>query len=122
MAEQKLNGPDIGARFKQMDGERVTQAMWRDRLGKAGKLMRSLACVFDGVSRDRLTRLAAREQPLLGPLGLIVVAQDHQQLRRQHHVAILSAFTLHHAEITIRLLSMQGACSRTDSEIRNPAA
>jgi len=40
MAEQKLNGPDIGARFKQMDGERVTQAMWRDRLGKAGKLMR----------------------------------------------------------------------------------
>ena len=81
MAEQKLNGPDIGARFKQMDGERVTQAMWRDRLGKAGKLMRFLACVFDGVSRDRLTWLAAREQPLLGALGLIVVAQDLQQLR-----------------------------------------
>src|SRR6516164_1792947 len=38
MAEQQLNGADIGTGFKQMDGERMSQRMRRDRLSKAGKL------------------------------------------------------------------------------------
>ena len=61
MAEQQLNGSDIGAGFKQMHSECVAKRMGRDRLAKAGKLMRLRARLFDGVSGDGPTRAANRE-------------------------------------------------------------
>ena len=94
MAEQQLNGADIGAGFQQMNREGMAQRMRRDRLGEVGAPMCLLTSVFDGISRDRLARVTAREEPVLRAHGLPVAAQDIQQLRREHDVAILLAFAL----------------------------
>src|SRR5579864_4319943 len=72
----------------------VAQRMRGDRLTKASETMCLLACVFDSLSRDRLARVSTGEQPLLRVHGLPVAAQDVQQLRREHDVAILAAFAL----------------------------
>jgi hypothetical protein len=53
MTEEELNGPQIGAGFKEMDGECVTERMRRDRLGETSQTVRFLAGCFDGVLRDR---------------------------------------------------------------------
>src|SRR5271155_5423760 len=53
-----------------------------------------LAGVFDGFSRDRLTWMSTRKQPLLRMCGLPVGTQNLQELRRQHYVAILAALAL----------------------------
>ena len=94
MTEQQLNGAQIGAGFEQMYREGVAQRMRRDCLGEAGASMCLLTGVFDSLSRDRLTRVTAREQPVLRAHGLPVAAQGIQQLRREHDVAILTTFAL----------------------------
>ena len=53
MTKQKLNGPQIGAGFEEMDCERVSQRMRRDRFGETGRTMRLLAGCFYRVLRDR---------------------------------------------------------------------
>jgi len=73
----------------------------RDRLGDAALQSCLPAGALDGKPGDRLTGPIAREQPLLGAGGLPVVAENVQQLGREHHVAILPPFALfdadHHA-------------------------
>jgi hypothetical protein len=64
MTEQQLDGAQIGAGLQQMNGERVTQRMRRDRFGDAGSLKGLTAGEFDGESRDRLPGLATWEEPL----------------------------------------------------------
>ena len=49
MAEQQLDGADIGAGFQQMDREGVPHGMRRDRLADAGELAGLLAGKFDGL-------------------------------------------------------------------------
>src|SRR5271166_1201338 len=72
----------------------VTQRMRRDRFVYTGGPTCLLAGVFDGLSRDRLTWMSTREQPLLRMCGLPVGAQNLKELRRQHHVPILAALAL----------------------------
>src|ERR1700693_5677339 len=57
-----------------------------------------LAGVFDGFSRDRLTWMSTRKQPLLRMCGLPVGTQNLQELRRQHHEPILAALALIHSD------------------------
>ena len=59
MTKQQLNGTNIAAGLEQMDGKRMSKRMRSNWLGEAGETMRHLAGEFDGVPRDRLTRIAA---------------------------------------------------------------
>jgi len=61
MTKQKLNGPQIGAGFEEMDGKCVSQRMRRDRFGEAGQTMRLLAGCFYRILRDRPILATARE-------------------------------------------------------------
>ena len=98
MPEQELNGPDVSAGFEQMDREGMPQRMRSDRLGKARGTMCFFTGVFDGVFRNRSVRVAAWKEPIPRMHGFPIVAQDLQQLSRQHDVAIFLAFALHHAD------------------------
>jgi len=53
MAEEKLNGPQIGAGFEEMDGECVPERMRGNRFGETGQTTRFLAGCFHCVFRDR---------------------------------------------------------------------
>ena len=69
MAEQQLDGAQIGAGFQQVNGEGVAQRMRRDRLADAGPLTGLPAGAFDGERRDRLAGPVARKQPLFRASG-----------------------------------------------------
>src|SRR5580700_603628 len=66
VTEQQLNGPDIGTRFEQVNGECVTQAMRLERLGNVAESMRLLASLLHSILGDVLPRSVAREQPMAG--------------------------------------------------------
>jgi len=69
VAEQQLDGAQVGAGFQQMDREGVAQRMRGDRLGEAGETVRLAAGVADSVPGDRLAGQVSREQPLPGMNG-----------------------------------------------------
>jgi hypothetical protein len=50
--------------------------------------------LLHGILADVLARDVTRKEPLLGPFHSPPVTQDFQQLRRQHHVAILLTLAL----------------------------
>jgi len=97
VTKQQLNGAHVGAGFQQMDSEGVPQTMGRDGLGQSGETARLLAGLPHSVPGDRLTGMIAREEPLLWPPRLPVLAQEVQELGREHHVAVLLPFALLHA-------------------------
>ena len=74
MAEQQLDGAQIGAGLQQMDGERMAQGMRGDRLGDAGSLKRLPAGDLNGERRDRLPGPVAWKQPLLR-MGVLPVVR-----------------------------------------------
>jgi hypothetical protein len=94
MTEQHLDDADIGARLQQMGGKAVPQSMHRDRLAQPGAADRGPASLLQGGDTHRLPGVAAGEQPAPGPRQAPVGAQDRQQLRREHHVAVLAALAL----------------------------
>jgi hypothetical protein len=53
MAEQQLNGPNIGAGFERMDGKGVPKQMRGNRLGKARDAMGFLTGGLNGEPRNR---------------------------------------------------------------------
>ena len=59
MPEQQLDGAYVRARFQQVDGEGMTQGVWRDRFGDGGLLAHLPADMLDGRGRDRLSVCAA---------------------------------------------------------------
>lgn len=77
-----------------MDGEGVPQTVRRDRFGQAGEVARFRAGMSHRIPGDRLAGTIAGEEPRLWPPHLPIVAQDLQELGRQHHVAVLLAFAL----------------------------
>ena len=74
MAEQKLDGPDVGTGFQQMNGESVAKRMGCNRFTDARELARFLTGLFDRTSVDRLSGHIALEEPLLRPHGPPVTA------------------------------------------------
>ena len=69
MAEQQLDGAQVGAGFQQMDREGVAQRVRGDWLGKPGQPVRLAAGVADGVAGNWLSGQVSREQPLPGMNG-----------------------------------------------------
>ena len=98
MPEQELNRAQVGPRLEEMDGKGMPQRMGRDRLGKARASGGDAAGAPDRVASDRLLRALAGKEPVPGPVDLPPGAQDLEQLRREHHVAVLLPLALRDAE------------------------
>jgi hypothetical protein len=98
MAKQELDFSDVGAGLEQVHGKRVTQGVGRDRLRKAAAAVGLLARPLDGEPGDRLPGPVAGEQPVGGPGHAPPVAQDGEQSRGEHHVAVFLTFALLDAE------------------------
>jgi len=81
MAQQQLDGTDVGAGFKQMDREYiVAQRMGRDGFGNATPAVRLLARLLHGAPRDGMVRPSARK------------SQCRDRLTRHHSRKIASGF------------------------------
>ena len=98
MAEQKLNGPQISAGFEEMYRKCVPKRMRGNGFRETRQTMCFLAGGFDGVLRDRPIVTNAWEEPFFRAKGSPVAAQDLQQLGREHHIPIFTAFAELHAD------------------------
>ena len=65
MAQQQLDGPDVGAGFEQMHREGMPQGVGGDGFGKAGPPTGRVARATDRPRGDRVSRPIAWEEPLL---------------------------------------------------------
>src|SRR5215831_17205248 len=107
MSEQGLNDAKVLAALEQMGREAMAKRMQRDRLAQRrgfGGLLEQPAELTRG---QRLMITATWKQPALfrrnagvirAPPHLPPLPQQLQDLRRQHHVAVLAAFRLHDAD------------------------
>src|SRR5713226_2768023 len=92
--EQHLDHADVDLLLQEMGGEAVPQRVERDTLVDPGHLRRGMAGTIELACRQRLHRIAAREQPTLWPCRLPIGAQQLQQMPGQHDVAILVPLAL----------------------------
>ena len=79
----------------------MAKSVWGNRFGEACASDGDVAGAVDRFARDRRLRAAAGKEPVAGPLDLPPLTQHRQQLRREHHVAVLLALAVgdaqHHA-------------------------
>src|SRR5450756_2324861 len=94
VSEQDLDHPDVDILFQKMRGEAVAQRMQRHWLLKLSHLRGGVAGAMKLACRERRPEHATRKQPALWLPHVPPVAQQFEQLRRQHHVAILAALAL----------------------------
>src|SRR6202042_1764664 len=101
VAEQHLDHPDIGVLLQKMRRKAVTKGVRGNRLVDLGHLGGGIAGAPELARRHRVDRVHSGKQPALGACRLVPGAQQLEQMRRQHHVAILVALALfdpdHHA-------------------------
>src|SRR5580693_2166821 len=115
MTQQRLDNSDIGTALEQVGREAVAQCMLRHGLldpGRVGRLVKQAAQLAGG---HRLAALVARKQPAFGHRCSSIVtrwarlpplAQQTERLRRQHNIAVLSAFGLLDANDLLRAVDM----------------
>ena len=89
--QQDLDHADVDVLLQQMGGEAVAQGVRRHALADIGQVGRRMAGPCELARCHRLNRIAARKQPALWLCHLPPGAQQVEQMRRQHHVAILAA-------------------------------
>ena len=92
--QQHLDHADVDAALQQMGGEAVPQDMDGHLLADPRRRPRRPAGRVQRRRLDRTGRVAPRKQPVLGTRQPPVGAQDRQELRRQHHVALLAALAV----------------------------
>jgi hypothetical protein len=96
VTEQNLDHADIDVLLQEMSGKAVPQRVQRDIALDPGRLCGGVASAIE-LTWSSAAPDCALETASLGvvpPLG----AQQFEQARRQHHVAILAAFALLHAD------------------------
>ena len=74
--------------LEQVGGEAVPQGVRRDALGNPGGLRRGVDGAHELTGRHRVDRVLARKQPCLRPRRVPPFAQQFEQLRREHDVAV----------------------------------
>lgn len=94
MSKEQLNGADVSSVLQQVHGEGVPHGMRSDRFGNFANAVGFLAFVLNRGPADVLTGRIAGKKPVLRPLGPPPLSQDLQQLRGEHHVAVLHSFAL----------------------------
>ena len=105
--EQDLDDADVGAVLQKVGGEAVAQRVRPHPLGDVRGLCRLDDDAMELPGADRLHRMLSREQPAVAvhhallPPDLPPLAQQREQVRRQHGIAVppaLAAFdTQQHA-------------------------
>ena len=122
MAQQDLDGPQVGAGLEQVGREAVAQGVDGDVLVQAGGLAGTVAdlAVRSPVVMGR-SGVGAGEEEVTGPDGLPVGAEDLQQPRREHDVAILLALALADADDHALAVDV-GDAQAGDLGDRKPAA
>lgn len=78
MAEQQLNGTNVGALFQQVDSKSVPQRMRRDRFRNLANTVGLLAITLDRKSCDVPARDVSREEPVFGLFDSPPGTQDLQ--------------------------------------------
>ena len=82
MAQQDLNGSQVGAGLEQVGGETVAgQGMHIDGFAQACRRRRQLTDLLDRPRTDRLVGLASGEEIRPGSLDLPVLAEELRSLR-----------------------------------------
>src|SRR4051812_5007984 len=94
MPQQVLDHPDVDALLEQVGGEAVPQGVHGHRLVEPGGLDRLAAGPLHRARRDRAGRVRPWEQPRWQSGATPVRAQDHEQLRREHDVAVAPTLAL----------------------------
>ena len=88
MAQQDLNGSQVGAGLEQVGSETEAQGMHAEAFAQARSGQRLLADLLDRPRTDRLVGLASGEEVRLGSLDLPILAEDLQEPRGEHQVSI----------------------------------
>ena len=88
VTEQHLDHANVDVLLQQMGGEAVPQGVQGDALADPGHLGGGMAGAIELARRHRIDRVQAGKQPPLWPGRLVPGAQQLEQMRRQHHVAI----------------------------------
>src|ERR1700747_869877 len=86
--EQHLDHANVDALLEQMGGEAVAQGMRRHALGDTRKILGGVERAVELTGGHRIDRVLSGEEPDLGPRRAPPVAQEFEQLRREHHIAI----------------------------------
>src|SRR3954451_22103755 len=100
VTEQHLDDADFGVLFQEVRGEAVPQGMRRYAFFDPGGLGGGVNGAVELTGRQRLARISPREQPASRqqcaepPTLAPPLAQQLEQLRRQHGVAILATLAL----------------------------
>src|SRR5450759_4298835 len=98
VAQQDLNGSDVGAGFQKMSGEAVAKGVNGNPLRELCFPCRLPAGALDGAGAGGLLGLLGSEEQSGSrgsrSLTLPVSPEDGQQLRGEHHVAILLSLAL----------------------------
>src|SRR5450631_2642822 len=101
VAEQHLDHPDIGVLFQKMRRKAVTKGVRGHRLADLGHPGRGIAGAPELTRRHRVDRVHSGKQPPLWTRRVVPRAQQLEQMRRKHHVAVLVTLALfdpdHHA-------------------------
>src|ERR1700704_4393021 len=92
--EQHLDHSDIDVLFEKVGGEAVPQGVERHALVDLGPLGCGMAGTIELARRHRLHAVAPWKQPALRSCHLPPGAQQIEQMRRQHHVAVFTALAL----------------------------
>src|SRR3974390_2134076 len=88
VAEQHLDHANVGALFEQVGGKAMPQRMRRHALGDARQILGGGDGAVELTGGDRIDRVLAWEEPDLRSRRMPPVAQQFEQLRREHHGAI----------------------------------
>src|SRR6266576_4089820 len=88
MAEQQLNGTNIGALFQQVNRKSVSKRMGCDRFRNLANTVGLLALILNRVSCDVPTWQVAWKKPVLWFLHSPPGSQDLEQFSREHHIAV----------------------------------
>src|ERR1700692_956539 len=108
MAEQILDHVNVDALFQKMGGEAVAQRMHGDRFIETRDLGCPAASSFHRARGDRPRRVGAGEQQVFQMSLLPIIAQDAEQLLRQHDIAILAPFGLPNSKDHPRAIDIAG--------------
>ena len=98
VAEQRLDDAEVGAVLQQVGGEAVAQRMDGDALGDPGAGGGIAAGELERGGAEVVVFAPGRKEVIRGVGGAVVAAQDLEQPRREHRVAILGPFALHDAQ------------------------
>src|SRR5664280_1260931 len=99
--QQDLDHPDIGVLLQKMRRKAVTKGVRGHRLADLGHLGGGVAGAPELARRHRVDRVHSGKQPPLWACRVVPGAQQLEQMRRKHHIAVFVALALfdpdHHA-------------------------